>query len=452
MTVYSQRNQANTSFWDNMVLPDTLKPCTPETKSVSIIRIIPEPAADGTFKPAVMKLVSGDRPGVMVPDISNCVVESAVINAGTKQKFTGLTTPSDMIGVPDIRKPFSGLYIMLRGRQKKGSLSPYDNALIAQHGLLTPDANNRTPLAKAEDYMLFQCIVYQDRGKMLPAPEARRFAVLRTSAIRSLEQVIMMAHNQGIDIFSPEHGVQLVIQGIPGASQNSPPSYSVSLGQKAPIPADFCKQAWMPWEQVLRRYSFDEHIKNLCAAYTPEVASMVFGPDVERVLGRSFVPQTGVAQFAPPAQQFTQPGAAPLQGAPQQPVYGWPQQAPQQPALQQPAQQFQMPQQAAPAPVMSLPANNVPVFDPTRGVQVPAQPQPQYPTASAQPAMPAPVMQQPVQQVAQNATFAAPGQPVIPPPAPPAPTGAPSNLANMSETELIAHFSNTLAQQQAPKA
>lgn len=125
----------------------------------------------------------------------------------------------------------------------------------------------------------------------------------------------------------------------------TPPANVITPG------VEHIKQAWKPWDKILRKLSADEQLAQLCSAFDPWILKDAFmGSEFESRLP-DFIKNAKVGAVMQPPQQYPQQvpqGWAPPQQqnwAPQAPQQ-YPQQAPQGWAQPQPQQPAQYPQQA----------------------------------------------------------------------------------------------------------
>jgi hypothetical protein len=355
-----------------------------------------------------------------------------------------------------------------------------------------------------------QGVVIMANNAALAQMQANTAVILKQSAFTAFDKIAKAAYLAGIDIFSPSGGCYVKFWGLPPKTLPGQEQASMQCGlcdfngnimqfpgmpqlffpggitpaflnyTPSPIPDDFCRQAWHPWEDCFLRFTRDDHIKKMVAAFGPVLVAEAFGDDMARLgipmpqmapqAPMGYPPQAPAgypqAPGYPPAQQ-PPPGypmapapaspwgnqAIPAAPAPAQPASPWHNQAPAAPAA--PAGAW--PGSAAPA-APAAPANPWPA---PAAPQAPMAPAPQAPwgnpAAPAAPAVPAnpwPAPQAPASPAAPANPWPAPQAPAAPAPAAPAapaPTVPAASVIPPSANALANQFSATL-QQQPPKA
>lgn len=302
----------------------------PKVNDVSIIRFIPEQAADGTPLPMV---VGQDANG---PLFSNLAMEPLVLFAGSMTKFHGLVRPSDpgLRDMDDPDLPFAGLYIKLKGDMNKNRV-PQDQYMLVNELLKKPKGGS-AQLAQVQDHVLGQCCVIQINGKACNPPDTKRVVVLGKSAKLALAACLRQAYENGIDVFDPKTGFALKIYGSPKIG-DTPQNFIIEPAYPLELPESAWKNQWVPWDAALKRYTYDELIGKMVAAYGAGVVAMK--PSYKEAMDRLGI-RSGTASYAAPAAPSHHSAPAPAAPA----ASGWGPAAPAQPAAD-----YSPPKPAAPA-------------------------------------------------------------------------------------------------------
>lgn len=438
--------RADGDFNQQLFKEGTLTAFTPKTEGASMIRPIPELAHDGTFYPMV-KVADA----ILGDDYSNFWVEPMSAGMGQANKFTGLCRPLGADGRVDLAldkfsMPWQALYIKLKSRfdNKKGNMEPLSESMRATiAGLLQKPANRSASLSNPGDCGFVQCVSFVENNKVLETPRKGTVTVLKPSAYKAYGALLEDAAKAGIDLTHPTNGAFVKFWGVPGSSNTpamihcAPCDYDGNIMQipggrveldahgrllpmlpyvPTPLPDEYWRAAWKPWEQVFVRFSFDEHIVKMISAFSPAIIAEVWPHDVAR-LGYAVAPIVGGGPVQAPAARAAwgaQPPAAPAPA----PANAW---GPTTTAAPAPA--------PAPAPAAAAAGWGRPA-----GTSAPA---------------PAPTISRPVA----AAWGGAPGAPVAAPAQTPAPVAAPAGFTPPpSAEELQAKYAAQFAATQAAGA
>lgn len=374
-------------FYQDILVPNSgLELIKPKADKVTIIRVIPQ--FNENNQP--MPMVIGHEPdgaGGFNYCFSNLHAEPIAVNAGLLDKFTGLANPSDLRGLNDFTRPWSALYPIWKGRQKKNELNPQELSVFAQ--ATARPANAGAPLAQVQEQGLLQCAVIQLNNERLPQVKVGCIALFSKSGLQALVGEFKRAASLGMDLFDAQTGRTLIIKGKPKVG-DQPQNFDVEIGEAFPFPAT--TRFWLDLEPRLQRYTYDEHIRKMVAAYGPQIVAKVapFAEAMQRLGIAQAAPVQVIGQPAAPAMGMPTMPAAPQMGMPAAPAMGMPVQAP-----------MQMPVQAAPtmpaAPAMQMPVQ--PAVVPTQAPApmtmpgAPAMGMPTLPAAPAPTGMQMPTMQ-----------------------------------------------------------
>ena len=458
-------------FYQHCFKPGTLQAFTPKTNAVSIVRFLPEIAPDGTPYPMARVV---DAQGI---DYSNFWFERVAVAAGTANLFTGLVRPLGMDGRVDLvtdepNLPWSGLFIQLKGRLKKGQINPM-LVPVLQTALAKRQGDRPGALDNPGSMHFAQGVVIMANNAALAQMQTNTAIVLKQSAFTSFDAIAKAAYLAGIDIFSPSGGCYVKFWGLPPKTLPGQEQASMQCGlcdyngnvmqfpgmpqlyfpkgvnptlinyAPSPIPDDFCRSAWHPWEDCFLRFTRDDHIKKMVSAFGPVLVAEAFGDDIAR-LG---IPLPQMATGYPPQAPAGYPQAP---GYPPQAPAGYP---------QAPAPAAPWGNHVAPvAPVATVnpwPAPAAPMAPPAAPAAAPANPWGNPAAPAAAPAAPwgnpaAPAA--PVAPAAPANPWPAPAAPANPWPAPaapaaPAPAAPPAPAPAAPAASVIPSSANALASQ-----
>jgi hypothetical protein len=242
--------------------------------ATTIIRLFPEVAPDGTILPMV---VGHDANG---PIFSNLMMEKMAFYAGTHTKFHGVVRPTDAgyrdLGDPDL--PFAGLYISLKGDINKNRIQ--DPAVFKEVSqLLNKTEKGSAPLSNVQDHVLGQGMVLQLNGQNCEPMIQRGVIVFGANALKALQVCLTQAASMGIDVFDPKAGYALQIDPVATAGSKvvsfniNPVAAPGQAPVPFPLPAELMN-AWVPWDDILRRYTYDELIQKMVIAYGANIVSL----------------------------------------------------------------------------------------------------------------------------------------------------------------------------------
>ena len=181
-------------------------------------------------------------------DYSNLWFERTAVNMGSSGSFTGLCRPGilnpdgTVSGEPDPAMvnepslPWCGLFIVLKGKSKKGQLDPMLAPTIG--GLFNNrPGQNSAPLQNPSELAFLQCAtLLVENDVPSQGPQINSVAVLKRSAWEAMARLLEEAHLAGIDVFHPENGCCIKFWGIPSGTlpnQNTLPSSAVSVTSRA---------------------------------------------------------------------------------------------------------------------------------------------------------------------------------------------------------------------------
>lgn len=296
----------------------------------TIVRVIPEVAADGSILPMVVGGGGDDL------DYSSLTTETLNMYMGVTNKYTGWGQCSDVPNQREVDMIFPGLFIRAKGRSSKGELP--DSEFLKFSKWIQRAQGKGEALSRPQSVALLQCVVLKYDGQVMAKPAVRQVLILSKMAKAALNRTLQAAHAAGRDLFHPATGCQLVFDSVaPDPNSENPiPTLTCSEGPVMPISEADIRQLWAPWETSIRRNTLEEHVKLAVRCYDRAFVETLFPEEV--------------SQFLPPVQQ---------QQVPQQAAPLAVQQAPAQQATQQPAAQQQLPQQQAPAAVALDLSNSV---------------------------------------------------------------------------------------------
>ncbi len=314
-TLSSMNSQERSDTFAKLLTPECgLKSCRPSPmKGTTIIRMIPEVAEDGTFRPMFTgKSAAGDQ-------WSALAIENISTNVGLGTKCTVINTPSDRPALDQLNCPFSGAFIKLKHKQKTKA---YPNKEMGDkiealfQGVMKPGFKfpMDQPLTQAKDMVLAQCLVMQLNNAALPKPATKQVALLSSTTGEALQNLLAKCQKEGIDLFSPKNGRSIVLKPLAQRGTDVV-IFDVELGTPIPLPEEACKKLWVPWDKALVKHTYDELMNMLISAIGDDVASLIFPEDVARLTRpKQAVAKTTPAPVAPPA--VTQP-AGPIASAPE---------------------------------------------------------------------------------------------------------------------------------------
>lgn len=260
-------------------------------KGVTRIRIVPEVAPDGAILPTVRDLTDAG------PDVTNLLPEYVATSLGAKNRFSGFIRPVDANALQedDAALPFLGLYIRLVGRKNRNELSPTVKKEVEK--LLDKGKNISAPLSRPKLYGIVQAIVLELNGKTLKKPSAKQAVFLTTTAVEALSDAVVAAHKQGVDLFSPDQGCELVF--TPETQRGSGiKMFNVAIGDAVPLDEDTCRKLWVPWDKVTRFHTYEDLFRAMVGCYGHNLVREAFEDDYEYFYGAASAP-TAPAPEAP---------------------------------------------------------------------------------------------------------------------------------------------------------
>jgi len=300
-TLGAMNSKEKKDFWQALFDPKKLQALRPSTKATTTFRPIPQIAPDGTVLPMVL----GN--GVSGLDFSNFLIENAVEGSGVNTKFTGFTRASDSSSDSPAHHVFSGLFIRLRGREKKNELP---TGALGQKikDLLTKRTVGKSTVASAAiskptEYAIIQAVVLEYNGQACNPIRVRQAILLPTTASMSLNKLLTQCHKDGKDVFSPEGGYTVRLVGVPAdLSEGRPvPVFKAELGDQAPFPLEKCQSLWTPWEQAMQMHPTAWHIQEAIKCFGADVVEFTF-PDEFALYGHGVQmaqPKPAAAAAAP---------------------------------------------------------------------------------------------------------------------------------------------------------
>jgi len=310
MTTYSNSTEKK-GFYQQCFHDNTLGVLKPTTSGITEFRPIPE-YVDGLALPMVKSMTPGG------PDLSNIILEEVLINAGNTSKFNGICRPSD--ATPEmnaISYIFSGLYIRIKSRVKKGQVPTELQAKISDLLLSRPNPKGDghfSYLPRASENGFIQGIGLSLNSKAFDKPRSRQALCLTKPAVGKLFELAAQCAKEGKDIFSPKDGYTIIVKGLPKdpSQGRNVPMYQVELGRQIPIPADKAAQLWTPWEKAIKRYTVAECIAIAIKLYGRDVVEFVFPDEVAMYASNSraaSVASAAVQQPTPPKAPESKPAA-----------------------------------------------------------------------------------------------------------------------------------------------
>ncbi len=314
----SRESGKDTNYNQAAFMDGTLTAVKPHAKNKTIIRIIPQTDQAGNPVPMV---VGQDEHGYL---FSNLHVEPMVFGAGMQNKYTGSVIPSDIPGMPELDRPFQGLFVTVKGRVNKQNLAPHEIGPVMQ--LLQKGQNSPAALASVGNSLIVQCAVLQLDDKPCSPPTEKVGMILSSSALKSLNQVLSQAAKMNLDLFHPTTGYTIEISGIPGEN-GGPYNFVCGLGQPMPVPEAVWKNKFIPWNQIIKRHSYDDLVRKMESCYGAAVVAMR-GSFKEALTRLGFsIPALGFNPQQAPAGLPAAPAGYPAQPPVGQPVgqppVGW---------------------------------------------------------------------------------------------------------------------------------
>jgi hypothetical protein len=294
-TQNSQRN-----YFNAFVDPSKFNVIRPLTQKTTIVRFLPEFAADGSMLPAFM----GTAPDGS-PDISNLKIFQVAIAAGEKTRFTGITDPEDVVLTGDVDNAFAGTWIRLKNRTKTPQDIPA--ALLPRvMQLMTANQKGQSIVCRPTLYAFMQCIVLVENDTVLAKPAIKQLIALSPGAVQSLKILFRNLASTGRDPFSPEQGISIRISGSPPDKEKNKNVWTFTCEEGAPIPMkpEMCRKLWVPWEGAFRRYKQEQLFQQAMMVYGRDIVEFAF-PECTRLY-----PSLAAVPAAPAAP--TAPAAAPV--------------------------------------------------------------------------------------------------------------------------------------------
>lgn len=287
----NDKQEGDKNFFNACVHEEYANAARPSTnKGVTIIRPIPEIAEDGSIRPMLNSMTPSG------PDFSNFRIEPVTINAGIDSRFSGIARSSDRREDDHVNMVFPGLFIRLRGRQKKNQLPSH----IKERVDAILDGGMEAQLRPTPDMALLQALVIQFNDEKLDKVKTKQVVFLTTTAAESVSEVLLEANKRDLDIFSPEEGRAIILTPEEQKMNRKIKIFNAELGDKIPLPAQKCKELWVPWDKALKIRTFDEQLRAAVACFGRSIVEFAFPDDYERVFGQGAATpaQTG---YTPPA-------------------------------------------------------------------------------------------------------------------------------------------------------
>ncbi len=278
MTTFNDSTEKK-GFYQQCFKDGTLGVLKPTTAAITEFRPIPE-YIDGEPLPMVKAMTPGG------PDLSNIIMEDVCINAGNASKFSGVCKASD--ASPDtnaVGHIFSGLYIRIKSRVKKGQVPQELQAKVSELLIERPTPNGKGKFAylpRSAENGFLQGIGLSLNGKNFDKPLTRQALCLTKPAVGKLFELAEQWHKEGKDIFSPKNGYSIIIKGLPADPKvgRLVPMYQVELGRQLPLPEEKIKALWTPWESAIKRYTTAEYLQIAIKLYGRDIVEFAFPDEV----------------------------------------------------------------------------------------------------------------------------------------------------------------------------
>jgi hypothetical protein len=304
-------------------------------KGPTLFRAIPE-FVNGQEMP--LRLKAGEN------ELSSFIcVKQGVSFLGLGERFACLT---------DVKGATMGSYEQQNGPVEKfvktmRKLIKDNKPLVSQAGFHEWLAwmDNRGPLTRLEDYGFIQGAVFANGKMTYLSPDKQTYKPLCPTVMQltqSAWQAMLGLINQEVpgyaghpedynnryacgDLLSSAGGKMLTFNYHP-ASNQSFPSYSMSVGQPVPLPQQTVSGWWRPWDEVLNYLTVEEQFRLLINHFPGEALDYVFAGTPYHKL----VPEAGRGSWSRALQprSYVPQG---YQGQPQQSQPQMPQMPPQMP-------------------------------------------------------------------------------------------------------------------------
>ncbi len=295
MAVINKMNDREKKNFYQSCLDDTLlQACRPSTsKGETIIRIIPEVAADGSIRPMVN---ASTRLGI---DFTNFHIETVTIGVGKEARFSGISRSSNRVNEDAFSMAFPGLFIRLRSKQKKKEIPDHLKDLVDD----VLGGGMKAALRSSPEMALVQAVVFKLNDKVLEKPAPRQCVFLTTTAAETISEVLTHAHEEGVDVFAPKTGHLIKLVPVKQRGSNIM-LYEAELGERAPLSEDACRKLWVPWEDrvdedgvvakkgALRLHTFEEHMELAVRCFGNELVQLAFPDEHARLFGEAEQPRT----------------------------------------------------------------------------------------------------------------------------------------------------------------
>ena len=283
----------NKNFYQSCLDETKLLACRPSAgQGITELRLIPEVDADGRIRP----MVNSTTPTGL--DFSNFRIEPVTIYSGMETKFSGIARSSDRLNEDNAAMVFPGLFIRLRGRQKKKDVPAHLVGLVDAALEAIDGKKNKAKLQPTPDMALCQAIVTRYNDKVPPKPMVKQGVFLTTTGADTIADVLKEGHLRGDDLFAPGTGRKIIL--TPEEDRRSKiVFYSATLGDVFPLSEAQCRKLWVPWDQALKLHTFDEMLQQAIICFGHELVEYAFPQEYERVFGAKPEAATSVAVTQP---------------------------------------------------------------------------------------------------------------------------------------------------------
>lgn len=258
-------DRESSNYHQNCLNERKLQARRPSTnKGQTIFRPIPEFAPDGALLPMVLS----ETPGGL--DFSNCLIETLVINTGLEQKWSGLCRPSDTGNAMDPDdNPWTQLYMRLKGKVNAESFDDDDPLRRPIEALFK--GNLRAPFRQPQAMVCMQCVLTKYNSEELDKARPKQGIFLSSTAARAVARCLTKAYKEGIDVYHPEQGYELVL--TPYKDENNPKLkfFDCQLGRQVKLSEAVCRKLWVPWNEAVVLHPFDAHIRALINCFGREI-------------------------------------------------------------------------------------------------------------------------------------------------------------------------------------
>jgi len=301
MTVYNtkgtQEQKVGGGAFGQCLNENFLQVVRPLAEKTTEFRPIPEVGSEGNALSMIRMMTPSG------PDITNFRIESAMIQSGLQQKFSGLCRASDVQAEKDWDKVFPRIFMSLRSAQKKNAVPPYLASTV--EALFKQDFSGKyakTAFGIPTEYGFVQGIGITVNDVKLEKPKSHQCFILSPSAVHAFAKLCEESYVNGIDLFDPAKGYTVILKGLAPDPKSGRPgwSYIAERGRQIPVHAT---KYWVPWNQGLKVLPFAEHIKMAVRCYGADIVKHCWPGDYEAVMQPA--PVVAWAAVPPPMVQRT---------------------------------------------------------------------------------------------------------------------------------------------------